>query len=129
MMKRQSFKLTLVTRMVQLRRLPAVRRVVSRIYTEGAHPMTDQRKREVRIPIPGTPAFIIQTAEGTTEEEETNNLNLDQKDDKAQQELDTELADSFPASDPPSAAQPQPCPEGKARASDSDKCEDIKKAS
>jgi len=91
--------------------------------------MTHKRKREVRIPIPGTPAFIIQTAEGITAEEETNNLNLDQREDKAQQELDTELADTFPASDPPSAAQPQPCPEGKVRASDSDECEDIKKAS
>jgi hypothetical protein len=91
--------------------------------------MRKKSKKEVRIPIPGTPAFIIQTAEGTTEEEEKKNLNLDQKDDKAQQELDNGLADSFPASDPPSAAQPQPCPEGTVRASDSDKCEDIKKAS
>jgi hypothetical protein len=91
--------------------------------------MADKPKREVRIPIPGTPAFIIQTAQGNTAEEEKNNLDLDQKDDKRQNALDNELADTFPASDPPSAVQPEPCPEGKVRTSDSDNCEDIKKAS
>jgi hypothetical protein len=91
--------------------------------------MAEKPKHKVRIPIPGTPAFIIQTAEGNTAEEEKNNLDLNQKDDKMQQELDKELADTFPASDPPSALQPEPCPEGKVRASDSDNCEGVKKAS
>jgi hypothetical protein len=91
--------------------------------------MADQHKREVRIPIPGTPAFIVQTVQGNSEEQEKKNIEANQKDDKAQQELDKELADSFPASDPPSAVQPEPCPEGIVRVEGSDDCEDIKKAS
>jgi hypothetical protein len=91
--------------------------------------MADQRKREVRIPIPGTPAFIIQTVQGNSEEQEKKSLEANQNDDKAQGELDNELADSFPASDPPSAVQPEPCPEGTVSVSGSEDCKDIKKAS
>jgi hypothetical protein len=91
--------------------------------------MTGQRKREVRIPIPGTPAFIIQTVQGNSEEQEKRNIEANQRDDKAQEELDNELADSFPASDPLSAVQPEPCPEGRSRVSGSDDCKDVKKAS
>ena len=63
--------------------------------------MKKKLKKEVRIPIPGTPAFIVQTFAGNTEEQERAGLVLNQKDEKIQQELDSELADTFPASDPP----------------------------
>jgi hypothetical protein len=91
--------------------------------------MTGQRRHEVRIPIPGTPAFIIQTVQGNSEKQEKRNLEANQKDEKAQQELDNELADSFPSSDPLSAVQPKPCPEGTVSVEGSDNCEEIKKAS
>ncbi|MCU1287319.1 MAG: hypothetical protein JWO13_3669 [Acidobacteriales bacterium] len=67
--------------------------------------MEERRKhrREIRIPIPGTPAVLIEYSDHPDTAVQPEELEH-----KWQNQLDVDLADTFPASDPPSSVQPDP---------------------
>jgi hypothetical protein len=65
--------------------------------------MDPKQKKEIRIPIPGTPAVLIEHPDQSENCHQTEPLQR-----KWQHQLDIGLADTFPASDPPSTTQPDP---------------------
>ncbi len=62
------------------------------------------RKKKVRIPVPGTPVVVVEEAAHKEKAEETLRHNADSE----EANIDKTVADSFPASDPPSTVPETP---------------------
>ena len=62
------------------------------------------RKKTVRIPVPGTPVVIVEEASNREETEAALEKNAELEEGN----IDKTVADSFPASDPPSSVPETP---------------------
>ena len=71
------------------------------------------RKKTVKIQVPGTPVVVVEEAANRQETEETLKHNAELE----EANIDKTVADSFPASDPPSTVpETKEDPNGKKRA-------------
>jgi len=62
------------------------------------------RRKKVKIPVPGTPVVVVEEAAHKQEAEETLRHNAELE----EANIDKTVADSFPASDPPSTIPETP---------------------